>query len=89
MPVLTGAMIYPENLLAEIRNTGAKVDALDCLKLAETAGSSKAVNLVLLGRLSHYFTDISTEAWQEAITACVPAKFLELNRKAFELGRNA
>ena len=89
MPVITGAMNYPENLLAEIKNTGAKVDALDCLKLAEQAGSSKAVNLVLLGRLSHYFTDIKPESWQEAITACVPAKFLELNKRAFELGRNA
>ena len=89
MPVLTGAMNYPENLLAEIQKTGAKVDALDCLKLAEQAGSSKAVNLVLLGRLSHYFTDITQEAWQEAISECVPQKFLDLNRKAFDLGRNA
>ena len=89
MPVLTGAMTYPDNLLNEIRESGAKVDALDCLKLAEQAGSSKAVNLVLLGRLSHYFDDIPVEAWNEAITSCVPAKFLELNRKAFELGKNA
>ena len=89
MPVLTGVMTYPENLLDEIRKSGAKVDALDCLKLANMAGSSKAVNLVLLGRLSHYFTDITQEAWQEAITACVPAKFADLNRKAFELGRSA
>ena len=28
-------------------------------------------------------------AWQEAIDACVPARFLELNKKAFALGRNA
>lgn len=89
MPVLTGAMHYPENLLDEIRKTGAKVDALDCLKLADMAGSSKAVNLVLLGRLSHYFTDIKPESWQEAITECVPPKFLDLNRKAFDLGKNA
>ena len=89
MPVLTGAMSYPENLLYELTKSGAKVDALNCLELAEEAGSSKAVNLVLLGRLSHYFTDIPEEAWQEAITACVPAKFLELNRKAFDLGKNA
>ena len=89
MPVLTGAMNYPENLLDEIRKTGAKVDALDCLTLADMAGSSKAVNLVLLGRLSHYFTDIKPESWQEAITECVPPKFLDLNRKAFDLGRNA
>lgn len=89
MPVLTGAMTYPENLLDEIKKSGAKVDALDCLKLAEEAGSSKAVNLVLLGRLSHYFNEISEDAWQEAINACVPQKFLELNRKAFDLGKNA
>ena len=89
MPVLTGAMIYPEGLLAKIQNLGVKVDALDCLKLAEQAGSSKAVNLVLLGRLSHYFNDIDIEAWQEAISSCVPAKFLELNKKAFDFGRNA
>ena len=89
MPVLTGAMSYPENLLEKIKAAGVKVDALDCLKLAEEAGSSKAVNLVLLGRLSHYFTDIKQEAWLEAIEACVPPKFLELNKKAFELGKNA
>ena len=89
MPVLTGAMTYPENLLSEIQNAGAKIDALDCLTLAEKAGSPKAVNLVLLGRLSHYFPDIPQEAWQQAITECVPAKFLDLNRRAFELGRNA
>ena len=89
MPVLTGAMSYPENLLNEIVKSGAKVDALDCLSLAEEAGSPKAVNLVLLGRLSHYFNDIPEQAWQDAITACVPQKFLELNRKAFDLGKNA
>ena len=89
MPVLTGAMEYPENLLAKIQASGVKVDALDCVKLAEQAGSTKAVNLVLLGRLSHYFGDISLETWNEAIKACVPPKFLELNMKAFELGRNA
>ncbi|MBQ7151193.1 MAG: indolepyruvate oxidoreductase subunit beta [Synergistaceae bacterium] len=89
MPVLTGAMTYPENLLEKIKATGLKVDALDCVELAEKAGNTKAVNLVLLGRLSHYFEEIKSEAWQEAIEFCVPKKFLELNKKAFELGRNA
>ena len=88
MPVLTGAMAYPEGLLEKMRATGAKVDALDCLALAEQAGSSKAVNLVLMGRLSRYF-DLPESAWQEAIEACVPEKFLELNKKAFALGRDA
>ena len=46
----------------------------------------KAVNLVLLGRLSHYF-DFPDEAWEKAIEACVPPKFLEVNKKAFRLGK--
>ncbi len=86
MPVITGAAEYPSGLVEKMEAAGAKVDALDCLGLAEEAGSAKAVNLVLLGRLSHYF-DFPGEAWQEAIEACVPGKFLEINRKAFELGR--
>ena len=71
-----------------MKATGAKVDALDCLALANQAGSSKAVNLVLMGRLSHYF-DLPDEAWQKAMEDIVPPKFLELNKKAFELGKNA
>ena len=88
MPVITGAAKYPEGLVEKMRSAGAKVDALDCLALAEQAGSAKAVNLVLLGRLSHYF-ELPEEAWQEAIAACVLAKFLELNKQAFALGKNA
>ena len=68
---------------------GAKVDAIDALKLAEEAGNSKAVNLVLMGRLSRYFDSLGIDeaAWIRAIEACVPPKFLELNKKAFALGR--
>ena len=60
---------------------------MDCLTLAKEAGSVKAVNIVLLGRLSKYF-DLDDQAWQESLIANVPKKFLELNKKAFELGKN-
>ena len=88
MPVITGAAVYPEDLVEKMRAAGAKVDALDCLALAEQAGSPKAVNIVLMGRLSHYF-DLPEQVWQDALEAMVPRKFLELNRRAFALGRNA
>ena len=88
MPVIIGAAEYPENLLDKMKAAGLDVDALDALSLAEEAGSSKAVNLVLMGRLSKYF-DISAEEWLAAIEASVPAKFLEMNKKAFSLGLNA
>ena len=88
MPVVTGSMTYPEQLVEKMRGAGVKVDALDCLSLANEAGSNRAVNIVLMGRLSHYF-DLPREAWMEAMRAVVPAKFLQLNEKAFDLGRNA
>lgn len=87
MPVVTGAASYPDNLLSKIEQTGVSVDAMDCLTLAENAGNAKAVNIVLMGRLSEYF-DISVEKWIKAIEECVPAKFVETNKKAFMLGRN-
>ena len=89
MPVITGAAAYPEHLVEKMQAAGVDVDAIDALKLAEEAGSSKAVNIVLMGRLSRYFTDIPEEEWMAAVEKSVPAKFLELNKKAFALGREA
>lgn len=87
MPVITGAAVYPDDLINKLRQAGAVVDARDFLALAENAGSSKAVNIALMGCLSTYFPEISQETWQEALEANVPAKFLELNQKAFALGQ--
>lgn len=89
MPVITGAAAYPENLIEKMQAAGAKVDAKDFLSIAQEAGSAKAVNIALMGRLSTYFPEISDEQWQDAIEKIVPLKFLDLNRKAFEAGRNA
>ena len=89
MPVITGAAAYPENLIEKMQAAGAKVDAKDFLSIAQEAGSAKAVNIALMGRLSTYFPEISDEQWQGAIEKIVPPKFLDLNRKAFEAGRNA
>lgn len=88
MPVITGAAEYPADLVAKMQNAGISIDAIDALSLAEEAGTSKAVNLVLMGKLSNYF-DFTEEEWLKAIEDSVPAKFLELNKKAFTLGRNA
>ncbi len=88
MPVITGSATYPEDIENKLKAKGVKVDALDCLSLAQEAGSAKAVNIVLLGRLSTSF-DIPESAWLSSLEACVPAKFLELNKKAFAAGRSA
>ena len=88
MPVIIGAAQYPEGVLEEMTAAGAKVDAIDALSLAEEAGSSKAANIVLMGRVAKYF-DIPYESWIAALEKSVAPKFLDLNKKAFALGYNA
>ena len=88
MPVITGAAVYPENLVEKMQAKGLDVDAIDALSLAEEAGTAKAVNIVLMGRLSKSF-DFTQEEWDTALQQSVPAKFLELNKKAFALGSDS
>ena len=88
MPVVTGAMDYPENLISEIESKDIETISIDALALAEESGSSKAVNVVLLGVISK-FLGITEQLFDEAIDELVKEKFRELNKKAFELGRNA
>ena len=87
MPVITGQAEYPSDILEKVKELDVKVDQLDCLSIANSAGSSKAVNIVLMGRLSNYFSDIEVEEWEKAIRTSVPEKFIELNLKAFSMGR--
>lgn len=89
MPVIIGAAEYPEDIVAKMEQAGAKVDAMDFLAIANEAGSSKAVNITLMGRLSNYFPEIEADVWEKAMEKIVPLKFLELNKKAFEMGKHA
>lgn len=87
MPVITGAAEYPINILDELKNLGCNVEMLDALSLAEKAGNSKAVNIVLMGFLAKRF-DIEYDKWIEALEQVVAPKFLEINKTAFQLGYN-
>lgn len=86
MPVITGAAVYPENIGEKLSQIGVNLKLVDALKLAEEAGSAKATNVVLMEAVANVL-DFPEEMWQKAIDECVPPKFLELNRKAFALGR--
>lgn len=88
MPVIIGAAEYPVNVLCELTDKGVSVEALDALSLAEQAGSSKAVNIVLMGKSAKYF-GIPYEKWITAIENTVAQKFIEMNKKAFDLGYNS
>ncbi len=86
MPVITGAAEYPERVLEELQEKGVSVDCIDALTPALAAGSPKAVNIVLLGRLSRLLS-IPEEKWIQTIEQSVAPKFVEMNKKAFALGR--
>ena len=86
MPVITGAMKYPENIEQKISEK-LDISVIDALSLAKEAGNIKAVNVVLIGVMAKN-TDIAYEKWVETIKTTVPPKFLEVNLKAFDLGYN-
>lgn len=86
MPVIIGAAQYPQDIVPKLQQAGVDLIAVDALDLAQQAGSSKATNTVLIGILSTLMP-FEKETWENAIRELVPSKFLDLNLKAFELGR--
>ena len=87
MPVIMGAAAYPAGVLQELR-AHAEVTAIDALTLAKQAGAAKAVNVVLIGLLAKT-TEIPCERWIAALESVVPPKFIEANKRAFQLGYEA
>jgi indolepyruvate ferredoxin oxidoreductase beta subunit len=84
--VSAGLAEYPKDL-------GERLEAYACRKiaaaagdLAEQVGNRRTANVVLVGALSN-FLEFSPEVWQEAMAASVPSQALDLNRQAFQLGR--
>ncbi len=87
MPVITGAMKYPENIVEKIRSKGVRVVAADTLELARKAGNEKSSNVALIGLMGKYLNfDVNT--LKESVRISVPPKFVDINIKAFELGYN-
>lgn len=86
MPVITGAMKYPENITDKIKAKGVDIVTVDAAEVAYKAGNIRTVNVVLIGVLSKAM-DIPEEKWIETIKATVPEKAVDVNIKAFSLGR--
>ncbi len=88
MPVITGKAQYPDGLIGKIEGKGVQVLAVDALTLAQQAGNSKAVNVVLIGALAKHL-GLEQQFWLDIIGKTVPPKFVPLNQKAFALGYQA
>lgn len=87
-PVLAGAAEYPEDVEAKLRENSFRVVAVNGLELAKQAGHPLTVNVALLGAASVHLP-LSDEAWQKALERHVKPNFLEVNKKAFLLGKEA
>ena len=83
-----GQARYPEEKEIEdiLSQAGARVVWVEGTAKARELGNPAVAGVVLLGALSNYLAE-PAEVWQSVIEEMVPAKFRELNVKAFQAGR--
>jgi indolepyruvate ferredoxin oxidoreductase beta subunit len=87
-----GAARYPtiEEITGALMKLGRDVVHLDATRLALEAGNAKTVSVVMLGAgFASGVFPFSEEMILEAITDRVPAKTLDVNLRAFALGKEA
>lgn len=87
VPVILGLQEYPKDIKELISKNINNTIVVNALDLAKEAGNIKASNVVLMGVLSNYM-DISSDIWEKALEERIPAKLLEVNKKAFAAGVN-
>jgi len=84
--VTMGKDVYLPDIPERLRERYPRFTLVNALDAARDAGSIKAVNIALIGALSNCFA-LEERLWQEVIASMLPAKLIELNLKAFTLGR--
>ncbi len=90
--VISGMRKYPEEgeLLKLLWKVTDRVSVFDATKLAEQAGDSIATNIVMLGALAASgVLPFSEGDIIATMKESIPARFLELNTRAFRLGAGA
>ena len=89
--VKTGQAEYPSisDITDSFKKLNANVITLDATKIAFKSGTAKAMNVVMLGALASLPKNpVPRKILEEVIKDRVPAKTIEVNLKAFELGFN-
>lgn len=85
VPVLTGAMEYPEDIPGYLQATVPNTLVFDATEIAARCGTVKAANVVLVGALARRMP-IERPIWEKALAEHVPARLLEVNKAAFAAG---
>ena len=84
--VTLGKDSYPDDIAGLLRSRYARFELVDAPAIALQAGNAKAVNVAFVGALSRYL-DVPESTWHAAIETMLPPKLVEVNLKAFALGR--
>jgi indolepyruvate ferredoxin oxidoreductase beta subunit len=86
--VTTGKSRYPflEDILTPLRAACKDVKAMDATSIAKQAGTAQAMNVVMLGALAKY-VPLTEDLLAGAIREVVPSRYLDINRRAFDLGK--
>jgi indolepyruvate ferredoxin oxidoreductase beta subunit len=86
--VTAGDESYPatSEIEEELKNHFEKVYMLDVPKLLVEVGNPRTANIILLGALSTFLPWPEAE-WKATLAETLPPKILEVNQKAFDLGR--
>ncbi len=94
--VTSGGQPYPsdDTLHQKIAEVTSQVIFVDGEATAQALGNIRAANVVLLGALSALMErqgmtgpELPAETWLKVIIQRVPPKYVELNQKAFQAGR--
>lgn len=85
--VTAGNEVYPSDIPGRLSERYPRVELVDSIGIAGKAGNIKASNVALLGALSKHF-NLDIRLWEEIISLFVPPDFLDVNLKAFSMGRN-
>ncbi|MEA3350069.1 MAG: indolepyruvate oxidoreductase subunit beta [Chloroflexota bacterium] len=89
LTVSSGDDDYPDDaaIAGVFSQVTERFDFVPTLGLAKAAGSSRAHNVVLLGALSVIIDAVPLEIWLQVIAERVPKKYVQVNQKAFRLGK--
>lgn len=86
VPVMMEKVKYPQDIIETIEMTN-EVIHVNANEEAVKLGSVKVANTILLGMLAKC-VEIDKQIWAEVISENVPAKFVEMNMRAFDMGYN-
>ncbi len=86
LPVASGRAEYPDNYIEKL-SEAFRVIAFNAGQAAIELGNARVMNIILLGTMVEAF-EMDRLDWDSALEKQVPPKFLDINRKAFELGRS-